>query len=113
MTLTGVRVRTWMADGLLQVVVAPARSSDERRRLERRARLLAWTGNAWHVVELTIALGAGIVAGSVALIGFGVDSLIETVAGLVIVWLFTGGRGASEGAERRAQQLVAVSYVVL
>jgi divalent metal cation (Fe/Co/Zn/Cd) transporter len=87
--------------------------SSGRERLERRARLLAWSGNAWHVVELAVALGAGFAAGSVALIGFGFDSLIELAAGSVIVWLFSGGRGSSAGAERRAQQLIAASYVVL
>jgi divalent metal cation (Fe/Co/Zn/Cd) transporter len=84
-----------------------------RTALERRARLLAWAGNAWHVVEFAVALGAGIAAGSVALVGFGVDSAIEVVAGGVIVWLFSGGRGASASAERRAQQLVAGSYALL
>ncbi len=62
-------------------------SADARGRLERRARLLAWGGNAWHVVEFAIALGAGVAAGSIALIGFGFDSLIEAGSGLVIVWL--------------------------
>jgi divalent metal cation (Fe/Co/Zn/Cd) transporter len=84
-----------------------------RRRLERRARLLAWGGIAWHVVEFAIALGAGIAAGSIALIGFGADSLIEAFAGLVVVWLFTGRRLGSANAERRAQQLIAVSFFVL
>jgi len=60
-----------------------------------------------------LAIAAGLAAGSVALIGFGADSLIEGLAGFVIVWLFTGGRGSSEQAERRAQQLIAVSYFVL
>jgi divalent metal cation (Fe/Co/Zn/Cd) transporter len=87
--------------------------AEERTRLERQARLLAWGGNAWHVIEFAVAIAAGLAAGSVALIGFGADSLIEGLAGLVIVWLFTGGRGASERAERRAQQLIAVSYFVL
>ena len=84
-----------------------------RGRLERRARLLAWGGIAWHVVEFGIALGAGIAAGSIALIGFGADSLVEAFAGLVVVWLFTGGRVGSETAERRAQQLIATSFFVL
>lgn len=53
---------------------------EERARLERRARLLAWGGNAWHVVEFAVALGAGIAAGSVALVAFGIDSLIESLA---------------------------------
>jgi divalent metal cation (Fe/Co/Zn/Cd) transporter len=86
---------------------------DERVRLERRARGLAWAGNAWHLVEFAVAIGAGIAAGSVALIGFGADSLIEGLSGFVIVWLFTGSRLASATAERRAQQIIAGSYVVL
>jgi divalent metal cation (Fe/Co/Zn/Cd) transporter len=91
----------------------PSRSQQERDALERRAKLLAWGGNAWHVVEFAIAVGAGIAAGSVALIGFGIDSVIEALAGGVIVWLFTGGRGSSHTAERRAQQLIALSYAIL
>lgn len=87
--------------------------SQERARLERRARLLAWGGNAWHLVEFAIAVGAGIAAGSIALVGFGADSLIEGLSGLVIVWLFTGRRRGSDVAERRAQQLVAAGYFVL
>lgn len=85
----------------------------ERLHLERRARLLAWGGNAWHIVEFAIAIGAGIAAGSIALVAFGADSLIEGGAGLVIVWLFTGARRGSAAAERRAQQFVAVSYFIL
>src|SRR5256885_13785604 len=79
----------------------------ERAALERRARLLAWGGNAWHVIEFAIAVGAGIAAGSIALVGFGADSLVEVLAGTVIVWLFTGGRGASHAvgdARRRARR---------
>lgn len=85
----------------------------ERARLERRARALALGGNAWHLIEFGIAIGAGIAASSIALIGFGADSLVEGLAGSVIVWLFTGSRLHSDTAERRAQQLVAVSYFVL
>ena len=85
----------------------------ERARLQRQARLLAWGGNAWHLVEFAIAIGAGVAAGSIALIGFGADSLIEGVSGFVIVWLFTGARLHSKTAERRAQQAIAASYFVL
>src|SRR5207253_2830292 len=97
-------------EALLQISVRPAQ---ERARLERKARVLAWSGNAWHVVELAVALAAGFAAGSVALIGFGFDSLIELAAGSVIVWLFSGGRGNSVDAERRAQRLIAASYLLL
>jgi divalent metal cation (Fe/Co/Zn/Cd) transporter len=93
--------------------VMPKLPAEERTRLERQARLLAWGGNAWHLVEFAIAIAAGLAAGSVALIGFGADSLIEGLSGLVIVWLLTGGRGSSQRAERRAQQLIGVSYVIL
>ncbi len=64
---------------------------------------LAWTGNAWHLAEFAIAVGAGVATGSVALVGFRIDSVIEALAGLVVVWLFSGGRGASHAAERSAQ----------
>ena len=84
-----------------------------RGSLERRARLLAWAGNGWHLVEFLVAIAAGVAAGSIALIGFGADSLIEVLSGFVIVWLFTGSRRQSESAERRAQQIIAASYVAL
>jgi divalent metal cation (Fe/Co/Zn/Cd) transporter len=64
--------------------------SPERERLERRARMLAWGGIAYHFVEFAIAIAAGIAASSIALVGFGADSLIEALAGFVVLWLFTG-----------------------
>jgi divalent metal cation (Fe/Co/Zn/Cd) transporter len=93
--------------------LSPPERSPVRERLERRARLLAWSGNAWHVVEFAIALGAGLAAGSIALVGFGIDSLIEVAAAFVIVWRFTGGRGSSEVSERHAQRMIALSYFIL
>lgn len=70
-------------------------------------------GNTWHFVEFAIALGAGIAASSVALVTFGIDSLIEVAASGVIVWLFSGGRGEFEVAERQAQRLIAVLFYAL
>ena len=96
---------------VLHVVSAPSRP--ERAGLVRRARLLAWIGLGWHLVEAAVALIAGVVAGSVALVGFGADSLIEAAAGVVVIWLMTDTRSASIIAERRAQQLIAASFVVL
>lgn len=64
-------------------------------------------------VEGGVAILAGILAGSIALIGFGIDSAIEGVASLVIVWRFTGSRMLSERAERRAQTLVAIQFFLL
>lgn len=94
-------------------VPRPAFAVAERARLVRRARLLAWGGNAWHVVEFAIALGAGIAAGSIALVGFGIDSLIESLAGFVILWRFARSRAHSDSAERNAQRLVAASFFAL
>lgn len=63
--------------------------------------------------EGVIAVVAGIAAGSIALIGFGLDSAIEGLASVVIIWRFWGGRALSEQAERRAQKLVAVQFFIL
>lgn len=86
---------------------------DERNGLVRRAKLLAWLGLGWHGVEAAIAILAGLAASSIALIGFGADSLIESLAGLVVIWRFAAARSLSEGAERRAQQLIGISFYVL
>jgi divalent metal cation (Fe/Co/Zn/Cd) transporter len=67
----------------------------------------------WHAIEAAIAVGAGVAAGSIALVGFGADSLIESLAGFVVLWLFTGTRRGSPAAERRAQQLVGASFYAL
>ena len=65
------------------------------------------------MVEAGVAVGAGLIAGSVALLGFGADSVIEAGAGLVVLWLVTGERLSSHRAERRAQQLIAASFLLL
>jgi divalent metal cation (Fe/Co/Zn/Cd) transporter len=85
----------------------------QRRRLVVRARRLTQLALGWHVLEAAVAVGAGVVAGSVALVGFGADSLIEAAAGMVVLWLVTGERLASPRAERRAQQLIAISFGLL
>jgi divalent metal cation (Fe/Co/Zn/Cd) transporter len=98
---------------VLPVAYGPAASHEERAAWVRRARLLAWVGLGWHLVEAAVAVGAGVVASSIALVGFGVDSLIEAAAGIVVLWLMAGDRSASDRAERRAQQLIAASFAVL
>jgi divalent metal cation (Fe/Co/Zn/Cd) transporter len=81
--------------------------------LVRRAKLLARLGIAWHAVEAAVAIAAGAVAGSIALVGFGADSLIESVAGFVLLWRFAGARAGSQAAERLAQKLIGASFFVL
>lgn len=92
---------------------APALSAAERLRLTRRTRALAWAGIAWHVLECAIAVAAGLAASSIALLGFGIDSAIESAAGLVVVWLFASRRAGSAVAERRAQRLIGGSFFAL
>jgi divalent metal cation (Fe/Co/Zn/Cd) transporter len=85
----------------------------DRAVLVRRARLLAWAGLAWHGVEAAVAIAAGVAASSVALVGFGADSLVEAVAGVVVLWRFAAARAASDEAERRAQQLIGASFLLI
>jgi divalent metal cation (Fe/Co/Zn/Cd) transporter len=107
-----------MSDFELPVLpaAAPARPALTRARyaeLARRVRLLSWLSLAWMTVEGAVAIAAGIVAGSIALVGFGLDSAIEGFASVVIVWRFTGRRVFSHAAEQRAQKLVAIQFFVL
>ncbi len=90
-----------------------ARKSAEREHLVKRAKQLAWVGVGWHGAEAAIAVGAGLVAGSIALVGFGTDSLIESFAGFILLWRFAASRATSEDAERRAQKLIAISFYVI
>jgi divalent metal cation (Fe/Co/Zn/Cd) transporter len=80
-------------------------------RLHHRARGLAWITIAWNGVECAIAVGAGVAAGSIALVGFGLDSLVEVFAGTVVLWRLAGVD--DETRERRALRLIAVSFFAL
>ena len=84
---------------------------DERGRLGRRARLLAATSVSYNLVEAVVAIAAGVVSGSIALIGFGLDSVIEVSSGLVILWQFR--HALPQSRERQAQRLISVSFLAL
>ncbi|MCL3861340.1 cation transporter [Actinotalea sp. K2] len=88
-------------------VTAPA----ERARLGRRAQLLAATSVAYNVLEAVIAIAAGMVAGSIALIGFGLDSMVEVSSGLIILWQFR--RHLPEQREKQALRLMALAFFAL
>jgi divalent metal cation (Fe/Co/Zn/Cd) transporter len=87
--------------------------SEEWLGLARWARRLSWASLGYMAVEGAVGLGAGLAAGSIALVGFGIDSAIEGFASVIIVWRFTGWRLHSELAERRAQRLVAIQFFLL
>jgi hypothetical protein len=82
---------------------------EEWLRAARLTRLLSSLSLFWLGIEGTVAIVAGVMAGSIALVAFGLDSAIEGVASVVIIWRFSGARIFSERAERRAQVLVARS----
>jgi divalent metal cation (Fe/Co/Zn/Cd) transporter len=105
---------------LLQIAPAstherPAASLTRERyaELAGRVKLLSWLSLGWMTVEGAVAITAGIVASSIALVGFGLDSVIEGVASVIIVWRFTGHRVFSHTAEQRAQKLVAAQFFLL
>ncbi len=86
--------------------------------LHRRALQLEWATTGWNVVEAAIAIGAGLLSGSIALIAFGVDSLIEVISAVALLWrlLHAGPSATAEEhsrAERRALQLVGFTFLFL
>jgi divalent metal cation (Fe/Co/Zn/Cd) transporter len=89
-----------------------------RAALLRRARQLTWLTIGWNVVEGVVALSAALAAGSVALVGFGADSFVETSSGAVMAWrLWAEGRAADKRAverlDQRARKLIALSLLGL
>jgi divalent metal cation (Fe/Co/Zn/Cd) transporter len=110
-----------MSSPLLPPIVEPAHPSErqrplelaERARLIRRATMLSWLSLAYITAEGAIAITAAILSSSVALLGFGLDSAIEGLASMIVIWRFTGTRRLSEHAEQRAQRLVAITFFLL
>lgn len=92
--------------------VAPAR--DERwLRDAARARLLSWLSLGWMTAEGAVGVIAGLLAGSVALTGFGLSSAVEGLASVIVIWRFTGARTHSATSEASAQRAVAISFWLL
>ena len=90
---------------------------DRRRLLHRRAVVLEWFTVGWNVAEALVAIGAGVVSGSVALVGFGFDSAIEVTSAVGLLWrLRTSAdapRDEETAAERRALHVVALTFLAL
>lgn len=78
----------------------------------RRGRALEYLTILWNLAEAMISVGAGVLAGSIALIGFGIDSLIETSSGLILLWRLRDGI-EGEKRERLALKLVGISFLAL
>jgi divalent metal cation (Fe/Co/Zn/Cd) transporter len=84
---------------------------EQRRRLGRRAQLLAGASVTYNLIEAAVAISAGLVAGSIALVGFGLDSVVEVSSGLIILWQFR--HRLPETRERQALRLLAFSFFAL
>ncbi len=88
-----------------------AADRERRRKLGRRAQLLAGASVAYNLVEAAVAITAGTLAGSVALVGFGLDSIVEVSSGLIILWQFR--HPMPESRKLRALRLIAISFFAL
>jgi cation diffusion facilitator family transporter len=96
------------------IVASPTR----REELHRRGLRLEWFTVAWNVIEGVVAIGAGVISGSVSLIGFGADSFIEVISAVALLWRMrkAGPYASAEergNAERRALYLVAATFFLL
>ena len=90
----------------------------DRPRLLERALRLEYLTVGWNVIEGVVAVAAALAAGSVALLGFGIDSFVESASGSVLIWPLLAERRATdeeriEQVERRARKLIAGSLILL
>ncbi|MFW6600357.1 cation diffusion facilitator family transporter [Propionibacteriaceae bacterium Y2011] len=88
-----------------------AASRDRRATLVRRAQLLAGFSVVYNVIEAVVAISAGRLTGSAALVGFGLDSAIELASGLIILWQFR--HRLPESREALALKLMAIAFFAL
>ncbi len=98
--------------------VSPATPSDairDRSAIVARGRRLEYLSIAWNAFEAAVALVSGVVAGSVALIGFGLDSVIETSSALILLWRLRSDSDPArrEHSERAARRLVGICFLLL
>ncbi len=97
---------------------AGAPAAAERSSLLRRGLRLELLTVGWNVVEALVSILAALAAGSIALLGFGIDSVVETTSGAILIWRLLAERRARDHEEierldRRARRLVGVSLFLL
>lgn len=97
---------------MVRVGIRAAPPTDHQA-VARRIRRVSWSSLVWLGIEGVVATAVGIATGSVALLGYGLDSAIQSLGSGVIIWRFTGRRITSVDAERRAQRVVAASFFLL
>jgi divalent metal cation (Fe/Co/Zn/Cd) transporter len=87
-------------------------SPTEVTRLRRRGFALEYATMAWMVAEAAVAITAGVLASSIVLVGFGLDSVIEFLAAMIVIWQLRG-EIAGQQRETRAVRLIAVTFFAL
>ena len=90
----------------------PSCTTADRAHYLKRGRRLEYFTLGWNMIEAAVAIGAGLLAGSIALIGFGVDSLIESLSGGILLWRLASP-AHDESREQLARRLVGVSLFLL
>lgn len=97
------------------MTVPTTRATSSITTLRRRGLVLAALTIAWNTIEAVVAVSAGVAAGSIALVGFGFDSVIEVLSAWVVVWQFRGELrgGYDEARERQALRLIGGTFFVL
>ncbi len=94
---------------MAEIHLDPTVPAADRARWRRTALTLAWATIAWNSLEAIIAIASGAEAGSIALVGFGLNSIVEVGSAIVVVWQFSG---ADAEREQRALKLIAGSFFV-
>jgi len=91
--------------------------TDQKALLHKRALLLSYFTLGYNIIEFILSIIAGVLAGSIALIGFGLDSLFESLSSGIMIWRFGTHRKISEQEEerieRRAEKLVGYTFLIL
>lgn len=99
----------------VDMTIAGTLTADERRAQIRRGQILEYFTVGYNSLEGVIAIVSGIVASSIALVGFGFDSAIEVISGLTLLWRLYADvdEERRERVEQRALRIVGVSFIVL
>lgn len=84
-----------------------------KKSLKKKALLLVWIGEIWNIFEAGIALWSALLASSVALFAFGIDSLIELFAGAVLLWRFYKEKTDESSAEKKALKMIGATFFLL
>lgn len=94
---------------MAEIQLSGSAARSDRSRWRRAALMLAWATIAWNSIEAIVAIASGAQAGSIALVGFGLNSIVEVGSAIVVVWQFSG---ADVEREQRALKLIAGSFFV-